>query len=377
MRIVVVCSRPLDRAGAEADAARTLATGLADRGIEAIVIGPARTGSALTEGRRVLRALEHSGPLALQPTDGGVRAVPVGGPTFTWAGHANVQRIIRGGDVDLVVLVDGEGWVADAALEASPTLERIGVTAVDAAAPLIVEAASDTARAPSPLAPAAPILADFHMHTDYSPDCATTVEQLCDRALELGLGALAVTDHDTVTGGYAARAHAESHGLPLHIVVSSEVKTRTGEVIGMYLEHDIPPGLPFADTVEAMRAAGAFIYVPHPFDRMHAIPPAPLLERLAPLIDCFEAVNGRLMRERFNDEAQAFAARLALPVGAGSDEHVVDGLFTAGLELPAFDNPAALALAIGDARIVRNPRSILALQARKWFRTRSRPVRAE
>ncbi len=95
------------------------------------------------------------------------------------------------------------------------------------------------------------------------------------------------------------------------------------------------------------------------------------------MIDCFEVVNGRLMRERFNADAQVFATRLGLPAGAGSDAHVADGLFTAGLELPRFSDPASLALSIGDARVVRNPRSILALQARKWFRPRRRPVSAE
>ena len=92
------------------------------------------------------------------------------------------------------------------------------------------------------------------------------------RALELGLGAIAVTDHNTIAGGVAARAYVEEHGLPLHVVVGSEVKTATGEVIGLYLEEEIPRGMPFADTVEAIRAQGALVYVPHPFDRMHAIP---------------------------------------------------------------------------------------------------------
>jgi predicted metal-dependent phosphoesterase TrpH len=117
--------------------------------------------------------------------------------------------------------------------------------------------------------------------------------------------------------------------------------------------------------------------VPHPFDAHHAIPPEALLERLAPQLDALEVANGRLAREHYNESALAFARRLGLPEGAGSDEHVIAGLFTAGLELPAFHDPASLALALGDARIVRNQKSFLALQMRKWFRTRRRPPRAE
>ena len=92
--------------------------------------------------------------------------------------------------------------------------------------------------------------------------------------------------------------------------------------------------------------------------------------------DLSSAKTGRNGRHPLPDRV-AFARRLGLPAGAGSDEHVLAGLFTAGLELPAFHDPASLALALGDARVVRNEKSFLALQARKWFRTRRRPPRAE
>ncbi len=244
MRIAIVSPRPLDGGSAESEAAYAVAKGLADRGVEALVVGCARSTERMTDGRRLIRALEQAGPIALTPTDGHARDVVIGGPTMTWAAHAAIQRVVRGGDLSLVVAIgDEDTWVTDAAAEASPALERIGVTGAAAALDAVIKAAGDHARAPSPLAPADPITADFHLHTVYSPDCGTEIEDLVDRALELGLGALAVTDHDSVTGGYAARAYVEAHDVPLHIAVSSEVKTRTGEVIGMYLVDDIPPGL--------------------------------------------------------------------------------------------------------------------------------------
>ncbi len=379
MRICVIAPAALDRPGPSATAAHALAEALADLGVEALLVGPARGPQMLTEGRLAVRALERSGPAALAPTGPGPRTIAVGlARPRTWAADAALVRILRGGGIDLAVLVgDDDGWVAATALDAAPSAERVGTTAPKRTAKALVELARDPARAPSPLTPADPILADFHLHSVHSHDCSTEIDELCDRALELGLGALCVTDHDTVAGGYAARAHVEAHGIPLEIAPSSEVKSRTGEAIGIYLPEDVPPGLPFADTVEALRELGAFVYIPHPFDGFHAIPDAALLERLAPLIDALEVTNGRLARESFNDQALAFATRLGLPQGAGSDAHVAAGLFTAGLELPRFHDPASLALALGDARVVRNPRSFLALQARKWLRTRRTPARAE
>src|SRR5262249_36193277 len=139
-----------------------------------------------------------------------------------------------------------------------------------------VEALYDSAprprRAPIESEPVTPILADFHMHSEYSPDCDTAVADVVPPALEGGLGAIAVTDHNSIAGGVAAKAYVEENDLPLHVIVGSEIKTATGEVIGLYLHEDIPRGMPFADTVEAIHAQGAVVYVPHPFDRLHAIP---------------------------------------------------------------------------------------------------------
>ena len=47
---------------------------------------------------------------------------------------------------------------------------------------------------------------DLHMHTDHSQDCATPVEVLLATAREQGLGAIAVTDHNEVSGALDARA---------------------------------------------------------------------------------------------------------------------------------------------------------------------------
>ena len=233
-------------------------------------------------------------------------------------------------------------------------------------------------RLPAEPDPAPPILCDFHLHTDHSPDCETAVPDLVARALELGLGAIAVTDHNTIAGGLAAQAYVAARGLPLHVIIGSEVMTATGEVIGLYLQEEIPRGMPFADTVEAIRAQGALVYVPHPFDRLHAIPDPALLRRLADQIDVLETCNGRLYREAYNRQAERFAERYDLLAGAGSDAHVLEGIATACVELPPFVDAESLLLALANGKIVRNPVNLVYLQGLKWLRTaRSRTPGAE
>ncbi len=46
---------------------------------------------------------------------------------------------------------------------------------------------------------------DLHMHTDHSGDCATPVEVLLATARAQGLGAIAVTDHNEISGALEAR----------------------------------------------------------------------------------------------------------------------------------------------------------------------------
>jgi len=65
---------------------------------------------------------------------------------------------------------------------------------------------------------------DLHMHTDHSPDCATPVEVLLETARDRGLGAIAITDHNEVSGALEARRVAEGMD-DLKVIVGEEVKT--------------------------------------------------------------------------------------------------------------------------------------------------------
>jgi predicted metal-dependent phosphoesterase TrpH len=217
------------------------------------------------------------------------------------------------------------------------------------------------------------VLADLHMHSRHSWDCTTPIDDLLDAALAAGLGALAVTDHDTIAGGVEARARAAERGLPLYVVVGSEIKTAAeGEVIGLFLREDVPPRLTFAETLERIRAQAGVVYVPHPFDHFHTTPERALLVQHAGAIDVLETANARLWLERDNRAAERFASEHGLRRGAGSDAHVPEGIGTGALRLAPFDDPTSFLRAVDDAEIVRRPRSMLGLQFAKRRRQRAR-----
>jgi hypothetical protein len=216
-----------------------------------------------------------------------------------------------------------------------------------------------------PLADRDWIVVDLHMHTDWSHDCSTPTADLLDHAERIGLGAIAVTDHNAFGGALEAVELARHRDLI--VIPGEEVKTDgQGEVIGLFLGEEIPRGMSFADTIEAIREQGGLVYLPHPFDRLHAIPDPATLHRHLAEIDVLEVFNARLLRDSFNDEALRFARKYRLLQGAGSDAHVLQGVGTGVLRMRRFDGPEEFLISLRTAEILRRPKSLAYLQSLKW-----------
>jgi predicted metal-dependent phosphoesterase TrpH len=214
---------------------------------------------------------------------------------------------------------------------------------------------------------------DLHMHTDHSPDCATPVEVLLETARDRGLGAIAITDHNEVSGALEARRIAERMG-DIKVIVAEEVKTaEQGEVIGLFLEEKIPKGLTMAETIAAIRAQGGLVYVPHPFDRFHSVPDYEHLLDIVEEIDILEVFNPRVALTAFNEEAERFARKYRIVPGAGSDSHVAQGLGSVRVRIHDFDGPAEFLEAMRDADITRKHKNLVYVQALKLLQTTGRP----
>jgi glycosyltransferase involved in cell wall biosynthesis len=195
------------------------------------------------------------------------------------------------------------------------------------------------------------ILADLHMHTSWSHDCAVDPADLIMYAEANGLGAIAVTDHNTFGGALETAELARDHDLV--VIPGEEIKTDgQGEVIGLFLREEIPRGLSFAETVRAIKEQGGLVYLPHPFDRMHSIAEPATLQRHLADIDVFEVYNARLLFEAYNEEALRFALRMR-----------------------AFDGAEEFLLSLRSAQVLRRPRSLVYLQSLKWMAQAKERVR--
>ena len=214
---------------------------------------------------------------------------------------------------------------------------------------------------------------DLHMHTDHSPDCATPVEVLLETARDRGLGAIAITDHNEISGALAAREIAEGMD-DLKVIVAEEVKTAAqGEVIGLFIEERIPRGMTMQETIAEIRRQGGLVYVPHPFDRLHSVPDYEHLLDIVEEIDILEVFNPRVALTAFNDEAERFARKYRIVPGAGSDSHVAQGLGSVRTRIHDFDGPEEFLEAMRDADITRKHKNLVYVQALKFLQTTARP----
>ncbi len=179
---------------------------------------------------------------------------------------------------------------------------------------------------------------EFHCHTIYSSDSLTSLKSLLETCRKKRIDRLAITDHNTIAGAVQAKALD-----PERVIIGEEIATQAGELLAVFVQEEVPPGLPPLEAISRLRQQGAFISVSHPFDRLrkgHWELPA-LLE-IAPLVDAIETFNARCMQPGFNREAQEYARSRSIPGTAGSDAHISYEVGKALMLLPDFQDPESL-----------------------------------
>ena len=208
---------------------------------------------------------------------------------------------------------------------------------------------------------------DLHMHTDHSPDCATPVPVLLETARERGLGAIAVTDHNEVSGALEARELAD--GMDgFQVIVAEEVKTaEQGEVIGLFIERRSSRDVDGRDDRRD----------PPPGTRLR---PAPV--RQAALRARLRAPARRRRRDRHPRGLQPEDRVLRVQRGggavrrqvpdrprAGSDSHVPQGLGSGRIRVSEFEGPEEFLEAMRDADIIHKHKNLIYVQALKFLQT--------
>jgi predicted metal-dependent phosphoesterase TrpH len=203
---------------------------------------------------------------------------------------------------------------------------------------------------------------DCHLHTSVSGDAVTSLDELAERVEQEQLDVVCITDHNVT----AAAVAAVERGIGARVIVGEEIRTRDGDVIGLFLTERIPYVLPLAEVTALIRAQGGLIYLPHPFDPGRSSL-GPVAEQLCAdgLADVIEVFNAKISDQSLNEQAAQLAARFGLPGGAGSDAHDPDGVGAAYLEMPDFDGPQEFLAALAQAQITGEHRPHAVRYARR------------
>lgn len=162
---------------------------------------------------------------------------------------------------------------------------------------------------------------DLHVHErTHSGDSWLSLEEMAEKAKQRGLGALCVTDHDTL--GLVAEAEVLTHRFGIPVLVGVEVLTVQGDIIAYGSPYAFPPRTIDAQAfIDYVHAAGGVCFGAHPF-RKNRRGLETHLEKLEDL-DGLEVLNGGTpMAENYT--AFQYAERLGLQQLASSDAHSVD-----------------------------------------------------
>lgn len=204
---------------------------------------------------------------------------------------------------------------------------------------------------------------DLHIHTVYSFDSTIVPSDLLEACRRRGLAGVAITDHDSLRGGLSFAAE-----LPgLLIIPGVEIRSAEGEIIGLFMKEEVPPGLSAPETMARIHDQGGVVVIPHPFDyvklrRMTA----GRLRELAGEIDAMEVLNGKPRYWGANRRAARFAESLGIPATAGSDAHKAEHVGLVYVEMEEFTNKEEFLASLRTA-VVRGERySPWASQVDRW-----------
>lgn len=174
--------------------------------------------------------------------------------------------------------------------------------------------------------------ADIHLHTD-AGDGLQSASDLLDYAEDqTDLDVVAVTDHDEIRGAFAARDLAERRNSRVRVITGTEVTTRHGHLLALFVDRTFPMLKTIDATLAAIHEAGGIAIVPHPMSWLTTSVGERTLRRIHGLgaqgrrdgryFDAIEMLNpsvaGRVAGRRAEELNRAV---LHLPVMAGSDAH--------------------------------------------------------
>ena len=104
---------------------------------------------------------------------------------------------------------------------------------------------------------------DSHIHSEYSPDSLSKIDDILKVARRENIDILAISDHNTVDG--TSEIVAKTRNTDILAIPSIEISSSQGHILGFGCEENIPQGLSPEDTIDRIHDLGGLAIVPHPY----------------------------------------------------------------------------------------------------------------
>jgi predicted metal-dependent phosphoesterase TrpH len=204
-------------------------------------------------------------------------------------------------------------------------------------------------------------LADLHIHTIYSYDGTAPVAAVLNRAKEVGLNIIAITDHDEIKGSLKAFDLAPQFGI--EVIPGIEITTAEGDLLALFVTEKIEPNLSLIGTIMRVGEAGGICIAPHPMARgmgMKSLSAISIRQAMqhteaSRVLLGIETYNATALDRDSNAHAQALAEELPhlTPVG-NSDAHTLQTIGLGATEFLGYSAANLLdALWIGATEVRR------------------------
>jgi len=197
-------------------------------------------------------------------------------------------------------------------------------------------------------------------------DCGTSLEEIVNHCLKIGINCIAVVDHNTIAGALKLREMA-----PFRIVIAEEIRTSIGELMGLFLSEEVPRGLSAEETIARVKSQGGLVGIPHPFGRAPLQNSKKLLtDEVLSQVDIIEVFNSRSPFPSSSAKVQGLVLKYRLAVSAGSDAHTSGEIGKAYVEMPDFNSPSEFLVSLSQGRIFGSRSSPLVHLVTTWTKVR-------
>lgn len=159
----------------------------------------------------------------------------------------------------------------------------------------------------------------FHVHSSFSSDSWSRPKDIVSYCHKRGIKAIAICDHNEIAG--AIETQKTAAGDP-YVIICEEIRTQSGEIIGMFLSERIAPGLAVEQTIKEIKKQGGLVCLPHPGEtfRKESIS-REKIEEIIDQVDIIEVYNSRTLLSEDNKWALQLASQKNKLQIVGSDAH--------------------------------------------------------